>query len=205
MRTTKLKLNFFRYTDSGFETKAQLIVQSMTGNTHFPNPLPTMAELEAAIQAYSVTLVNAAGLGRINVAEKNQSREELELLLAQLGLYVMYISMGDVAMLTSSGFDLTKDPEPSQLTNPGNVTLRNGITTGEMTASVKAVRGARSYLHEYTSDPILPESEWESTPSSRSKLTFQGLEAGKKYWVRIAVLGAGEQIAYSPLASMFVQ
>ncbi len=143
MTIQKLRINFAKFTDSDLETKAQQILQDMTGNPAFAAPIPTLAELTVAINAYSVALVNAANLGRINVAEKNKCRLTLELLLSQLGMYVMYIANGDVAILTSSGYNLAKEREASVITNPGSVTLGNGISTGQMMAAVKAVKGAK--------------------------------------------------------------
>lgn len=205
MKTLKVSINFSTYTDSDLETKAEMILQNMTGNPAFANPIPTLAELQTATENYSVALVKAANLGRTDVAEKNKLRTQLELLLGQLGMYVMYIANGDAAILTSSGYSLTKTPEPQYITNPGNVMLSNGITSGELTSTVKGVKGARTYLHQITADPLTADSVWESTAGSRSSFTFQNLQAGKKYWVRVAAVGSGHQIAYSPNSSQFVQ
>lgn len=201
----KIKINFSRYTDSDLETVAGFILQSMTGNAHFPSPIPTLAELQTALTTYSTALVKAEDLGRLNVAEKRQARRQLELLLGQLGMYVMYIANGDEVILTSSGYSLAKEPEPQNIANPGNVTLGNGVSTGEMVASVKAVAGARSYIHQITADPLTPESVWQSSTSSKSKMLYSNLQPGTKYWVRIAAVGTSDQTTYSPLSSMYVQ
>jgi len=201
----KLRLNFARFTDSGLLTKARQILQDMTGNPYFTNPIPTLADLQLAIDAYSVALVNATDLGRLYVAEKNATRQSLEMLLAQLGMYVMYLANGSDVVLTSSGFDLVKQREVAAITNPGSVTLGNGISTGQLTTLVQAQAGAKGYSHEYTLYPVTPESVWTSNPSSRCKTTFTGLEAGKKYAVRVGVLGTNEELAYSGIATMYVQ
>lgn len=205
MNISKLKISFSRFSDAALEIKARQIQQDMTGNPAFTSPIPTLADLGIAIDAYSVALVNAADLGRINVAEKNQRRETLELLLAQLGMYVMYIANGDTFILTSSGYDLTKQREITELVNPGSVTLGNGITTGAMSAKVKAQAAINTYQFGYTPFPVTEESVWTTTMTTRSKIIFQGLQPGKEYAVRVAVVGRGEEVAYSPIATMFVQ
>ena len=205
MVTQKLRLSFVKFSDSAFLTKAEQVLQDMTGNAYFVTPIPTLADLQLAIDAYSAALVNAANLGRIYVAEKNKCREKLELLLGQLGMYVMFIANGDEAILTSSGFDLAKQRESLAITNPGSVSLGNGISTGEMTTLVKSQPGAKSYIHEYTLYPVTPDSVWFTTPSSRCRTTFTGLEPGKKYAARVAVVGNDEVLAYSPIATMYVQ
>ncbi|MEO6405856.1 MAG: fibronectin type III domain-containing protein [Ferruginibacter sp.] len=205
MKMTKLRISFSSFTDSNLETKADSILQNMTGNSNFPTPIPTLAELATALTVYSAALTKAADLGRLNVAEKNKARTTLELLLGQLGMYVMYVANGDEAILTSSGFSLAKANEPQYITNPGMVEIVNGITSGELVSSVKAMKGACSYKHDVTPDPLTPDSVWDSNSTSRSTYTFKNLEPGRKYWFRVAVIGTGEQLAYSSYASQFAQ
>ena len=205
MKLQKVSISFSKYSDADFETKAEHIVGSMTGNPAFVSPIPTLADVQAAVTKYSADLVAAAGLGRLNVAEKNKSRQQLELLLTQLGMYVMYIANGDAAILTSSGYSLTKEPEPAYVTNPGNVTLTNGVTSGQLIGTVKNVKAALGYLHEITEAEPVDATVWNSTPSSRSSFVFKNLQPGKKYWVRVGAIASGEQLAYSTVASQFAQ
>ncbi len=200
----KIKFNFMRLSDSDLETKAGFILQSMTGNPHFLTPIPTLADLQTAVAAYSAALVNAADKSRMKVAEKNQARQTLELLLGQLGMYVMYIANGDEVILTSSGFSLAKTPEPQIIANPGSVSLTPGVSVGEMEAFCKTVAGARSYNHLITPAPLTEESVWESTSSSRSKMRYSNLVSGEKYYVRIEAVGSQNQRTLSPESSMFV-
>lgn len=205
MKMQKININFDRYSDADFENKAAYILASMKNNPAFPTPIPTLVDVEAALTKFSADLTAAATLDRVAIAEKNKSRLELELLLGQLGLYVMFIANGDTAILTSSGYTLSKVPEPRYITNPGNVNLSNGITSGELVASVKAVAGANGYLYQVATEEPTDSTQWESNYSGRSKFTFTGLIPGKRYWIRVAVTGRDEQVAYSPVASQYVQ
>jgi hypothetical protein len=205
MRFQKINLSFASYTDSGFLTKGTLILSSMTGNPDFPTPTPAIADVSTAVGNYSDALNAAAGLGRVNVAQKNKARQDLEAILKQLGLYVMSVANGDAAMLTSSGFTLSKMPEPKYITNPGNVTLSNGVTSGELVDAVPTVPGTRVYYHEIADAAPTEETVWTRYQSSRSRFVFTGLIPGRQYWVRVAAVGPGEQIAYSTVATQFVQ
>ena len=205
MRNPKIILNYTSLSDADFEGKGTFILTSMTGNPHFPDPVPTLVEVQAAVTNYSDALNAAAGLGRNNVALKNKCRNELQGLLTQLGMYVMLVANGDVAILTSSGFTLAKVPEPAYITNPGNVTLSNGVTAGQLVSSVAAVLGARLYFHEICDAPPTDNTVWDRKQTSRARFVFTGLIPGKQYWVRVAVTGSGEQIAYSTVATQFVQ
>jgi Fibronectin type III domain len=205
MKTQKINLSFSKYTDAEFENKVAYILTSMTANPAFPTPIPALADVQTALTKYSADLVAAATLDRVAVANKNQSRAQLELLVKQLGMYVMYIANGDAAILTSSGFTLSKQPEPRYITNPGNVTLSNGLSSGELVASVEAVAGAKSYVYQIVSAEPTDTTVWESTTVTRSKYTFTGLLPGKRYWIRVAAAGRDEQVAYSPVTSQYVQ
>lgn len=201
----KISLNFQKYTDADFLNKAGHILTSMTNNSFFSDPIPPLTVLSAAVARYGSALLAAENLGKTNIAEKNQAREDLEGILVQLGMYVMYAANGSVPVLTSSGYSLTKMREPRYISNPGNVTLTNGVTSGQMEAFVKGVKVADHFLHQITDTLPTEITVWTSTPSSKSKFVFTGLTPGKQYWVRIAVVGTGEQIAYSTIATQFAQ
>ena len=119
----------------------------MTANANFPTPVPTLAALQAAADAYTAALVKAGTGNRADVADKNAKREVLVNLLRSLCRYVNLIADGDAAMLLTSGFDVSKDPQPVVITKPEIVRLENGVASGQLVMSVKAVKGAYSYLH----------------------------------------------------------
>ncbi|MDP4286034.1 MAG: fibronectin type III domain-containing protein [Bacteroidota bacterium] len=201
----KISIGFRKYTDANFEKKAQSILICMTGNPAFSSPIPTLEELQIAIDAYTAALTASEERSKQSVVNKNQSRKALEEVLRQLGLFVMYVANGDAAILASSGYDLTKQPEPQHLVNPGLVMMKDGITAGTLVVSVKKPKGSKSFVHELTADPIAPDSTWLSVPGSRASFTFQNLVPGKKYWARVAAIGSNNQMAYSDLNSRFAQ
>lgn len=206
MKMQKISTSFGNYSDANLEQKAEYIHEQMTANAgYFPTPDPTLAALKDAIAAYSTALVAAAGLDRTLVALKNEKRQSLEVILAKLAMYVMNVALGNVAMLTASGFTLLKQGEVQYITNPGNVTITNGITSGELVASVPSVKGARSYLHQISTVAPTDSTQWQTATTSKSKFTYSDLEPGKQYWIRVAVIGSRGQIAYSPVATQFAQ
>ena len=205
MKMQKINTSFSSYTDANLEQKAAYIFEQMTGNINFTTPVPTLAELQNANDTYNLALTAAAGLDRTQVALKNEARQTLEVTLSRLGMYVMNVALGNATMLTTSGFTLNKPGEVVYIDNPGNVTIANGVTAGEMVVSVVAVNGAKSYQHLIATEQPTDATEWKSTSSSRSKFTYINLQPGKQYWVRVAAIGSREQIAYSPVATQFAQ
>ena len=201
----KVSISFSALSDVNFRKKAELILRSLQDNTAYTGLTPSLEVVEAALLAYSVALLAALNKDRLAVAEKNKCRKDLEVLLRQLGLCVMMQANGDIPTLVSSGFTLNKTPEVNYITNPGNVTLSNGITSGAMVSMVKAVSGSRCYVHEISPDQPAEGTVWAANTSSTSSFTFTNLLPGKQYWIRVAVIGARGQKAYSNVASRFAQ
>jgi hypothetical protein len=205
MKVISLALCFSQDSDPAFLQRTQYITDCMTGNVFFPDPVPTMELVTEAVTQYGQSLTAAAGRDQVAVAQKNQRRRELEDIMGKLGLYVMFTAMGESAALTSSGFPQVKPAEPRYIVNPGNVTLTNGVSGGQIECRVKHQKAARSYLHQIIDSEPTESTVWDTRTSSSSRYLFSGLIPGKKYWIRVAVVGPGDQVAYSPVASMYAQ
>ncbi|MEJ8843445.1 fibronectin type III domain-containing protein [Lacibacter sp. H375] len=196
--------NFSKLSDGNLESKTHSIISSMTGNANFPTPVPALAVLQTAADAYTAALVKAGAGNRADVADKNAKRETLLNLLRSLCTYVNLTANGDAAMLLTSGFDISKDPQPSVITKPEIVRLENGVASGSLLVSVKAVKGAYSYLHEYTTDATLAPDSWVSTMSTSAKTTLSNLQPGTVYYCRVGAIGTNNQLLYSDAASRMV-
>jgi len=201
----RILISFGNYADADLKEKAIYILTSMTANPNFEAPVPPLTDLQSAITTYSKALEAAAGLDRVKVAEKNQAREVLQGILNQLGMYVMYVANGDLYVLVSSGYSIAKTPEPGKLANPGNVTLSNGVTSGQMAGSVKRTKYAKMYSFDITDQLPTEATDWVSTHTTTCKHVFNGLTPGKQYWVRVAAIGTAGQVTFSPVATLFVQ
>jgi len=198
MKTPRLKLDFVRLSDPDLEIKAQAIVTAMTDNTFFATPVPALATVTAFITNYSTALSKAQTRDKAEVANKNYMRSLLEKTLMDLAGYVTFTSGGSEPALVSSGFDLAKPAANlPPIGVPDNFTVDNGVNEGEVISSVDRVTGARSYIHEYTADPVTPTSEWTQQFTTVRKCTIADLEPGKKYWFRVAAIGPRQQIAYT--------
>ena len=205
MKIAKLNISWARYSDAELETKARHILDSMTGNTNFPNPVPTLLELKAAVEKFSTDLAASKTRTLMLVAEKNKSRKQLEVMLTQLGQYIMSEVYNDRPVLLSTGFSLWKDAEPGYITSPGNVTLSNGLNPGEIAVSVQKPKAAISFLYELTGELAGDNTIWVSTAATIRKNVFSNLQSGKQYSIRVAAVGSKGQIVYSSVFSIFAQ
>ncbi|WP_266364895.1 fibronectin type III domain-containing protein [Tellurirhabdus rosea] len=205
MTAVKITTGFSTYRDKELDQKAQYVLASLTNNSNFPNPTPTLADLQTAVTDYQQALVKAAGGARQDTLEKNLKRESLIRMLDKLAAYVQFMGKDNVTALQSSGFDLSKPRRPvGPLPKPENFKVEPGPSEGTMLVSVDAVRNAKSYLIEYTSTPETPTSIWTPLVSSKSANLLTGLESGKQYVFRVAAIGSDPTRVYSDKISRFV-
>lgn len=202
---SKALTSFSKYSDSVLETKTQLILTSMAGNTNFPTPSPALTEVTAAATAFSTALINAGTGNRIDIAIKNAKREELVAAMRRLAEYVSFTANDDRSILLSSGFDISKEPTSVTITKPENFRIENGPNSGQLKFIVDSVRGAKSYLHEYTTDDTLQPQNWQSNISTGSKLIVSNLQPGTRYYCRVGAVGGNDQLVYSDLVSRIAQ
>lgn len=199
MKVPRLRIDFSRLSDADLEIKAQAIHSAMSAAaSFFPTPTPPLAALDGAITVYSDRLARAKTRDKSQVALKNEARLNLEQMLITLSGYVMNTANGDEAKLVASGFDLVKPATNlPPIGIPENFSVINGINEGEIVSSVDRVNGAKSYIHEYTVDPVTPGSSWTQEFTTVRKLTIANLDPGKKYWFRVAAIGPRQQITYT--------
>jgi hypothetical protein len=114
MSLVKIVTGFTRMRDDELDTRAQTIVEKMTGNANYPDPVPALADITIVLTAYKQALVqsqNGNG-GKDKTAIKNAKRVELVGLLTRLAQFVQFNCQDDLAILLTSGFDSRKPNTP---------------------------------------------------------------------------------------------
>lgn len=199
MKKLKIILTFI-YCRAGDLVKiTRRILDSMKDNAQFPKPTPAPADIEKALEEYTVALSNAGGRDREKVAIKDNKQAALRQLLTDLANYVTQTSKGDKAMLLSSGFDITPERTGTQKSPPK---LQAEMQMpGQVTTRVKRVTRARAYVHQITADPITPQSVWTSETTLKPEHTFAGLTSASKVWLRVIVIDRyGNQVIWEPVS-----
>jgi len=191
----KIKLGFKKYADAALLLVAQAVLQSLTGNPFYSTPIPGLAVFQTAIDDYSAALTLAKDRGKNNVAAKNARKQELIELMIQLAKYCMLTAGTNLEALISSGFPLTKTPQPAPpIEAPVIIKMDNGVNSGDLAIAVSKSKGSQSFVFEYTPDAITDSSVWTAVNSTTSKITLSGLEPGKKYWIRVTAIGSKGQV-----------
>jgi hypothetical protein len=204
MFTPKALIDFSKNADSNLDVDCKNIYQKMNGNINYPNPIPSMDVIGKLVSNYSDALVAAKSRDKLLVAEKKQSRIDLEAGMGQLGNYVNTVSKGNLPMLASTGFPISKPPVPRIIFAPIIASIEQGINPGVLIVKISSVLTANSYQYFIAPDPLTKDTKWDSVSSGRTQHTFENLEQGKKYWFKVAAIGSYLQIAYSDEVSQYV-
>ena len=162
----------------------------------FPTPNPTLESINTTLGNFEGLIQTAASRDKVQVQLKNQCRFQLLTMLSQLADYVNSITT-DATQLVQTGFELNKIPAPIELEAPTGLVLKDGPNNGELILKFKRAKGALSYLHQYTTDPLLAEDSWISIPSTTTTYTFKGLTRGVTYYVRTIAVGSNQQTVNS--------
>jgi len=189
--------SFKKLNDANFLTFGQNVTVSMAAAVAtFPNPMPTLADINAELVKYAELLQTSASRDKVQVQLKNMSKYALNQMLSLLADYVNATTT-DSAGLASSGFELNRLPQPRTIGAPENPVLTDGAGSGELYFKFKAVKGASSYLFQYTSDATLQENSWVSFPATTTYFTFTGLTKGTTYYCRVMAVGSNQQVKSS--------
>lgn len=206
MIPVRITNGFSKLSDANLLAKAVGIQTAMTGNTNFPTPNPTLAQLATAISDFQAAMGAADSGDRNDIADKNAKKTALITVLNNLGSYVVYTVQGDLDKAKTSAFDFVKPSTPSlPLGKPSNLVLQDGLNAGEVLTTFDKAESARNYLCQTTPDPLTEQSVWQSQNSTVTKVLITGLPSGQKVWFRIAALGIDGQLVYSDVVSRVVQ
>ena len=189
MRTQKAIVSFTKVRDSELANTAQNIVNKMTINPNFTDPQPPLTTIQEYITAYSAALVKAKDGNKEDTANKNACRLTLETALHRLGNYVNLVAENDVVKLDSSGFPISKLPEPIGILEAPNLTVYYGKNPGEIIIEMSVVPKASGYLVLYSPLPAPAENaEWYDKLFSGAKGTLTNLKSGAKYIFKAAAI-----------------
>ncbi len=168
--------------------KGKIVLDALTGNPHFPFPVPPLTELDATCIELQEACIGALDRGRIACNRKEQAVAAMDLILSRLAGYVNGAAMGDSTRLISSGFDLIKRAEPrSRIEAPATLGTKRTFRPGEIELRWNGVAGALVYEVETV---VTEERGWERVlMTSKPRATITGLEPNTWHTYRVRAIG----------------
>lgn len=207
MGTSKVIKDFStgRYSDLELSIKASHVVEQMTGNAYYPDPVPPLETITSTNATYIDALNKVVGGSKEDTVIKNNLRKQIESQLKREADYVQVTSEGDEAIILSSGFDVNRKPAViGPLPKASGLTLKAGDNKGTIAAACNVVANALFYEFEYTEAPGTSTSIWLKRTSTKHKLLIEGLTSGKQYVFRVAGAGSDSSRNWSDEISSFV-
>lgn len=198
---SNIRLSLFSLTAVRLLALLRNVIAKLTGNTFFPAPPVTLAELTAKGDELEVAIEQATGGSKASKATRNALVLEVREMLRSVADYVRSVAKGSMAMLATSGFELARQPEPIGV--PGiakDMQARVTNSKGHLDLRWRAVHGARGYqVWMTTSDPSV-EANWEAIGyTTRSGHLVSDLESYKAHWFCVSAIGsAGEGLQCDP-------
>jgi len=189
MKIQKARISFVKVKDHELAVVAQNIVNKMTINAHFSEPKPALMSVQEMIIIYSEALLKAKDGSKQDTAYKNACRLNLENALSSLGSYVNLTAEADVVKLKSSGFPLSKNPEPIGILAAPTITVTYGNNPGEIHIECSVIPKASGYMILYSPLPAPADNnEWYSKQWSGSKGTLTHLKSEIKHVFKAAAM-----------------
>ncbi|MEO8760654.1 MAG: fibronectin type III domain-containing protein [Bacteroidia bacterium] len=168
------------------------ILTSMTGNTHFTTPYPTLAMLQTAITNLNTTLAAQVKGNKASTQAVKTAVYQVKRVLRAMAANVEYISNDDATTALTSGFSLSQTGTHA---TPPFVINHNG-NLGQINAKAKATK-LSSYIWQYTTTPLVAASWVTSATTMQATHVFVGLNPGTMYWFRVAVVDKNGQQPFS--------
>src|ERR1043166_7540956 len=201
----RIKLNIRNLSVPDKVARGRQIVTAMTNNTNFLNPHPPLSDVTASLSTLEQAHTSLQ-TAKADVKAKATAQADAELkanqILAQLAAYVESIAGSDEKIITSAGLETKiSRSAPSFLSPPQNLSATAGDHEGVIDLSWKKVSKAKSYTIQMSPDPPTAESWAQAAIATASTRTIETLTGGKRFWFRVAAIGAMGQSGWSEPAT----
>jgi hypothetical protein len=151
------------------------VIEGMVGNPIFPEPPAALGKLEKVLPEYQGVTSKARKGDKEMQFIRKAKRVEAIASLAELAEYVTLTCNGDPARLVSSGFVLNK-ARGTKCLSPIKELMVTIDRSGEAVTQVKRVAGAKAYIHQYTTDPLVGDEASVYAQHAENVLAFMGCE-----------------------------
>ncbi len=181
----RIILNFMRFAVAVLIVFGRSVHAHMSDNEHFVTPNPTLPNIKAAIDDMETKAALAKNGSKQDKSNLKEARKKVVNLLRLSAWYVEGIAQGNENILISSGFELSKEPIPSQR---DDFWIIAGVASGEMTIGCVAFPKAGAYIWQVSATSTLPaaDKDWLfAGASTQRKTNLKGYTPDTKLWFRV--------------------
>jgi hypothetical protein len=171
--------------------RGRFIIMQMTANTNvFPNPAPSLVEMQASHNALHQAAVRAYAGGILLTAAKTKATNTYNRLIAQLAAYVQNISAGSEEIILKAGMEVRQKarsrPSASQVNK-----LRAYPSRKQGTILISWTSLGRGYVYQLEMCTEEPDgmTPWTQRILHGTEFVISDLERGRIYYFRVAGIG----------------
>jgi len=204
----RIRLNLRNLSVTEKIAKGRQIVTALTNNASFPNPSPPLTEVTTAVDELEKAFASVQA-ARSEVATKSATQDnaatKLDQTLTQLAGYVESVAGKNDTLITSAGMETKSAPSaPAVPGAPQGLSAAAGEHDGEINLVWRPVTNARSYIVEFSLDPAAANTWTHAGVATAANKTMTNLTSGKRYWFRVAAVGAVGPSGWSEHATKVV-
>ncbi|WP_291125258.1 hypothetical protein [Flavobacterium sp. UBA6031] len=204
MKKIKVLLDFIKLAVAEKIAFYRNVNTQLTDNATFPTPIVPLTEAKAAVDKMEASYLASKDGSRTAIAKLRVDEEAADEIFRSNATYVDRISDGEESKILSSGFHISKQPDPIQ---KAILAVEDGTNSGSVKLVARAVPKAGAYIWQYAKDSLpTDDSGWIlAGTGTRSYYVLTGLTVAAKYYFRMAaVTPDGTTDFCSPLLKVIV-
>jgi hypothetical protein len=205
-----VSLNLYSQTVPDKVEFGRFVLIKLAAGSYFlaPNalPHPSLANAKLVVDALELAFTNAQGGGKANTQALKMAETNFDNMMVELSHYVEDRANTDpinaVSIIIAGGMNVKAKATKAI---PA-FAAKNEAISGTITVRIKAVKGA-IYIIETSPDPVPPVTSyvWKQVAvSKKATVKITGLTAGKKIWVRYALVEKNVQSDFGDAMSIIV-
>ena len=205
----KAAINFTKSLPEQVLSQGQALLKGLTGNSNFTNLPVDLNVFKADLDTYAASFADAKDGGKKAITLRNKQGGVVIRTIKHLATYVELNCKDDMSIFLSSGFHPRSSARsPAQpLDQPTILSIDQG-PTGQLLASIKPVRKAKTYELRYGAVGAggAAPAAWSTlmAPKAKTAVPINGLTPGTTYAVQVRAYGQLGYTQYSDSATRMV-
>ncbi|MEK0449094.1 MAG: hypothetical protein RL088_1362 [Verrucomicrobiota bacterium] len=208
-KMARILRNWSRLSRQARVNAGKLVATKLDGNANVPNPMPTVAALNTAVDAAQALITEVAEDEQALAEKRSQRDAAIDLVVKLLGQEASTVegaTAGDPTKILSAGFEIAEvvGAPVGVLPAPQDLRSTAGDNEGSLDDSCDAVPGAATYEWQTTANPNDPNSWVTRATTTKSSVTITDLPSGTRMYSRVRAHGAAGPGAWSDVAVKMV-